>query len=340
VLDVETGRGGGFFSSLQSILWAVKTLPLFGSVLGLGGLCNAWRAAHVAWGVPLWGAHFLAVLASLSVLACWLLLARELSRFGSDWARQLLLVVREPLAALFSMTALVESLVLQPFTPTFALALFSVALCAQFLVGVECGAALWRAQRSAGTITPTLLMPTVGGFFLGSLCASRFGFAELATVTFGAGLFSWLVTESVVIWRLMNEPLPVAARSTLGIHVTPAAIGCLACLSMSGPAGAIAPLLFGYALLQAAVVLRVGAWLREQPFSGSAWAYTFGISALSSSAIGFAQRSPSGALAACAWPLFLAANLVIGFIALRTMSAASRLLPLRWRKSLPQLRSW
>jgi tellurite resistance protein len=327
---LKTARDSGFVSSSHSILRVVKTLPIFGSVLGLGGLCNAWRAAHAAWGLPLLGAHVLAVLATVSVIGCWLLLARELTRDGSGLLRALWGIARQPLGALFSMTALVESLVLQPFVPNFARALFVVAVSAQFLLGVECGAALWRSQRASTDITPTLLMPTVGGFFLGSLCASRFGFSELGLMTFGAGLVSWLVTESVVIWRLMNAPLPVTARATLGIHVTPAAIGCLACLSLAGPVQALAPLLFGYAILQAAVILRVGVWLREQAFSGTAWAYTFGISALSSSAIGFVQRSPSGAIAASALPVFIVANLVIGFIALRSAALIVRSAMSRW----------
>jgi tellurite resistance protein len=158
-----------------------------------------------------------------------------------------------------------------------------------------------------------------------SLCTSTFLSGELALVVFGAALVSWLVTESIVVGRLMNHALPREKRPTLGIHTTPAAIGCLACLSLVPDAASAWPrLLFGYGLLQALVVLRLVPWLRATMFSPSAWAYTFGASALAGSAIQFASRVPGSVVAQLALPIFVAANGVIGWIFLRTAAFAFR----------------
>ena len=76
-------------------------------------------------------------------------------------------------------------------------------------------------------MTPILLMPTVGGLFVGTL-ASEIAGPQLGLLLFGAGLVSWLVIESVVLHRLMRLALPPPLRATLGLHLTPPAIACVA----------------------------------------------------------------------------------------------------------------
>lgn len=297
----------------------MKTLPLFGMVLGLGGLCNAWRGAQALWNLPSAVAHTLALLAIGSALVCWARLLFELGLDERGIRPAAAALLREPLAALLTMTSLVLSLVLGPYASGVAFALFVVAGIGQVLLAVECAASCASGARPSDAITPALLMPTVGGLFVLSLCTSKFLSTELGLVVFGAALVSWLVTESIVVTRLMNHALPREKRSTLGIHTTPAAIGCLACLSLVPDAASAWPrLLFGYGLLQALVVLRLVPWLRVTAFSPSAWAYTFGASALAGSAIQFALRAPVTAVAQLALPIFVLANGVIGWIFLRT----------------------
>ena len=82
---------------------------------------------------------------------------------------------------------------------------------------------------------------------------------------FGGGFISWIVLESLIIHRLMMLPeLAPALRTTLGIHLAPPAVGCVAYLSVTGgPPDMIAQMLFGYALFQAAIMIRLIPWLRE-----------------------------------------------------------------------------
>ena len=91
----------------------------------------------------------------------------------------------------------------------------------------------------------------------------------------------------------------------------------------------LAQAMFGYALLQCLIVARLAPWLRQQPFSTAAWAYTFGIAALPLAALRFVERGQTGPIADLALPLFVAANLIIGWIGLRTLRLviAGRLFP-------------
>jgi hypothetical protein len=80
----------------------MKTLPLFGMVLGLSGLCNVWRSAQALWYLPAWVAHALAVLAMGSAVLSWSLLRRELSASPLGLWRGAIILLREPLAALLT----------------------------------------------------------------------------------------------------------------------------------------------------------------------------------------------------------------------------------------------
>jgi tellurite resistance protein len=85
-------------------------------------------------------------------------------------------------------------------------------------------------------------------------------------------------------------------------------------------------MLFGYALFQAMVMIRLIPWLREQPFSLSVWAYSFGVSALPLAALRFAERGHTGIVSKLALPIFAVSNLIIGWFVIRSLVLAKRYL--------------
>jgi tellurite resistance protein len=303
----------------------LSALPCFGMVLGLGGLSNAWRAAEALWHLPSLPADVLGAVST----ACWLLSWWQLYaglRSAPARARNPA-ALGEPLVALVPMSTLVVSLVLNRWNTEAARALFAVAALAQVAVGVECTARLWRAEPPS-IVSSISLMPTVGGFFVAALAAATFDFAGWGRLLFGAALLSWLVTESVVLARLMTGGLEPRLRSTLGVHVTPPAIASVAWLALDAEHALLAQLLFGYALFQMLVLLRLTAWLRQQSFAMTSWAYTFGASALSVAALRFALRGSSEVIASLAAPVFVGANVLIGWMVLRTLALTRRAPPI------------
>jgi tellurite resistance protein len=175
--------------------------------------------------------------------------------------------------------------------------------------------------RSPEMTTPILYLPTVAGSFVSSIVASALGYRDWGILFFGAGLFSWLALESIVMNRLfLLEALPKPLRSTLGIQLAPPTVGCVAYLGItSGHPDTFAQILFGYGLLQALILLRLIPWLCQQPFGVSYWAFTFGISALALSSLHLVERGMTGAMEKLAVLLFIGANLIIGSIAIRTV---------------------
>ena len=87
-------------------------------------------------------------------------------------------------------------------------------------------------------------------------------------------------------------------------------------------------MLWGYGLFQLLLGIRLGSWLGAQPFSPSYWAYTFGVAAATVTGLKLALAGISAAQI-LAVPVFVGANLFIGYLAVRTVHLlfTRRLLP-------------
>jgi tellurite resistance protein len=124
--------------------------------------------------------------------------------------------------------------------------------------------------------------------------------------------------------------MPAALRPTLGIQLAPPVVGAVAYLSVTtGAPDLLAYAMLGYGLLQALLLLRLLPWIRQQPFAPSYWAFTFGATALASAPIVMVERGTTDAVASIAPYLFVAANIVVGLIAIATVGLMfqGRLLP-------------
>jgi tellurite resistance protein len=312
-------------SRLKFAVLKAKRSPVpasfFGMILGLVGLGNCWRVAAKIWHLPAWIGEAIMLLA----IAIWLVL---LLLYVSKW-----LWVREEALAEFEhpvlccfiglvpvSTALV-ALAIAPYSHAITVVLFVVGAIGQLSFGVYRSGRLWMGGRNPETTTPVLYLPTVAGGFVSAIVASALGYREWGTLFFGAGMFSWLALESIIMQRLfLLEALPKPLRPTLGIQLAPPVVGCVAYLSItSGQPDTFAQILFGYGLLQALILLRLMPWLFQQPFAASYWAFTFGIAALALSALRLVERGMTGAMEGLAVMLFIGANIAIGLISLGTL---------------------
>ena len=161
--------------------------------------------------------------------------------------------------------------------------------------------------------------------------AAALGHRDWGQLAFGAGLFSWLAIESVLLHRLYTvTAMPAPLRPTLGIQLAPPVVGGVAYLSVTtGAPDLLAYAMLGYGVLQALLLLRLLSWIRQQPFTASYWAFTFGASALAAVPLDMMERGTTGAVASIAPYTFVAANIVVALIALATLRLMlqGRLLP-------------
>lgn len=294
---------------------------MFAMVLGIGGLANGWRAAAQIWAVPSWIGEALASLA----VAIWLGLLVAYAKHWLAAPREALADMQHPaqgmLASLLPVATLIASLALRPHLPATAWIMALSGLAGVLAFAVWAIGGLWQDGRAAADTTAVFYMPTVGGGLVAALAAASFGATETGWLFFGLGLMSFLAMESVVIARMIQTPLPADRRATLGVHMAPPAVASVALMALTDDARftPFALMLFGYGCFQALVLLRLAPWLRQQAFGPTAWAYTFGISALPLAAVRLVERGAGAPVSLLAPALFAAANLIIGWIALRSL---------------------
>ncbi|MFM0186691.1 dicarboxylate transporter/tellurite-resistance protein TehA [Paraburkholderia nemoris] len=299
------------------------TIPVsfFGIAVGALAFANLWRVAIRVWHLPTIAGDVL----SVAALAVWVAV---LLAYGHKWlthaaeARaEMQHPVQSSFAALVPVSSLLAAQILQPYAHSVALALFGVAAVAQLVLGVYLHGRLWQGGRKPELITAAIYLPTVASSFVAGTAAAAFGFHQLGGLFFGAGVLSWLAIESMILHRAaVHEALPEALRPILGIQLAPPVVGGVTYMSLSsGTPDLIALMLLGYGLYQALMLLRLLPWIRQQAFGPGYWAFSFGVAALPTMAIRMVERGATGPLEWIAPVLFIAANVVIGILVVKTL---------------------
>lgn len=300
----------------------VLNLPAgyYGMVLGTIGMGFAWRYASTLWPVTRWPGEILVTLA----MVMWLLLTVAFLTRAIRFPRSVLAEMRHPVmssfVSLFPATTMLVAIGFVPWFRPLALALFTVGVVVQLSYAAWQSAGLWRGKHPEEATTPGLYLPTVANNFISAMACGALGFHDAGLVFLGAGVFSWLSLEPVILQRLRSAgELPSAMRTSLGIQLAPALVACSAWLSVNGgEADTFAKMLFGYGLLQLLFTLRLMPWYLSQPFNASFWSFSFGVSALATTGLHLGQSSPSGFFHAIAIPLFIFTNAIIALLLVRT----------------------
>jgi tellurite resistance protein len=311
----------------ESSLKTTMTLPLvpaafFGMVLGLGGLAITWRAASLLWAsVP----RSVGEAIGLAAVLVW---AVVMFLYALKWIvsrAQALTEAEHPVQCCFiglaGVSTMLVAVIVLPYSATAAWIFYPSGAAFTLLFALWRTGKLWHGARDATTTTAVLYLPTVAGSFMTAIGASALGHSDWGQLAFGAGFFSWLAIESVLLNRLLTAPeMAIPVRPSMGIQLAPPAVGCAAYLSVTtGVPDFLAHAMMGYAILQALLLLRLLPWIMRQPLAASYWGATFGATALATAALRMAARGDTGAVQMLAPILFVLANIVVGLIAIGTV---------------------
>jgi tellurite resistance protein len=307
-------------------------VSFFGMAVGTLAWGHAWRTAAQLWALPPWTA-------SLAVALGLLVWLGILGAYANKWwqqARNARLELDHPvqsaMAALGPVSTLLAAISLKPWLPELAWGLFVLGVSAQLALGLWLVGRFWQGARPPESINASAYLPAVAQNFVAATASASFGYPALGALFFGAGVFSWLSVESLVLQRAATQaPLPVAQRPLQGIQVAPAVVGGLSYLSLTaGPPDLMAQMLLGYGLYQTLLAARQFAWSSQGGFAPTYWAYSFGVMALATMAMRILQRAPTEALWQVLAPLlFVMANVVMALLMWHTTQLArqGRLLP-------------
>ena len=220
-------------------------------VLGIIGMGFAWRYASTLWPVTRWPGEGLVALAVI----CWFLLTVAFVTRAIRFPRSVLAEMRHPVmssfVSLFPATTMLVAIGFVPWCRAVSLALFGIGVVVQLAYSAWQSAGLWRGKHPQEATTPGLYLPTVANNFISAMACGALGFNDAGLVFLGAGVFSWLSLEPVILQRLRSAgELPSALRTSLGIQLAPALVACSAWFSVNGgQADTFAKMLFGYGLL-------------------------------------------------------------------------------------------
>lgn len=273
-------------------------VSFFGMVLGVFGLGSAWRYGASIGLVP----HWVGETGVLAGCAVWLVLTviyayRCLTAWDgvvAEW--------RDP--ATFSFISLLPaggilvSAGLHPYLPLVAAALLWAGIVGQVAFAAVRVAPLWAGTQPLEATTPGFYLPLVAANFISAIGLGVAGHDQLGYLFLGAGVVSWLTLEPVITHRLRTgSEMAPRARGVVGVQLAPAFVACYAYLSVNGGRfDTVALLLFGYGLLQLALMLRLWRWLLAGGFTPGLWAFSFGLAAMANTGLRLVHSQPETAV--------------------------------------------
>jgi tellurite resistance protein len=316
---------------LRRSSWPAVPAAFFAMVLGLAGLAYCWRAAHRIWGFPEIIGELLMLLAALVWVVLMLLYAAKWIGKRDAAIKELSDPIQCCYIGLIGVTTLLIAGGVLPYSRFAAQILLALGAGFTFVFAVWRTGGLWQGGRDPNTTTAVLYLPLGAGSFVTASLLGVMGYADWGQLVFGAGLFSWLAIESVLLHRLLTaQPLPLALRPTMGIQLAPPTVGALAYLNVThGTPDMLVHSMIGYGLLQALIAIRLWPWIRQQPFAPSYWAFSFGVTALATDLLRLIERGDGGAAAFLAPYAFGIANVLIAALVIGTirLGIQHRLLP-------------
>ncbi|WP_245489225.1 dicarboxylate transporter/tellurite-resistance protein TehA [Rhizobium ruizarguesonis] len=285
----------------------------FGSVLGISGLATNWRLAAGLWQFPPLIGELVYLCAGCIWAVLTILYAAKWTFARSEASAELSNPVQSCFVGLLGVSPILVALGVLPYSHWLAGALFATGALFTLSFAIWLTGSLWQGDREPISTTAALYLPAGAGSFVTAIASGAFGHLDWSQLAFGAGFFSWLAIESVVLHRLLtNKELPPLLRPILGIQLAPPAVGCLACLSATeGHPDPLSHALFGYGVLQLLILVRLMPWIRRESFDLSYWGITFGLTALTNASMIMAGRADGPLMVAIAPCLFLIANAVV-----------------------------
>jgi len=291
----------------------------FGIVLGLSGLGQAWRIASRLWGMPSIVGEGILLLSAVIWMALLVSYLVQAVRHPEVTRNEFQHPVQGSTPALIAVSTLLMVLAVLPYSRSIAWTLAVAGITWHLVFSLWHTGLLWQGGRDMLDTAPTLYLPTVAGNFTSAAALGGLGQPDWGWLFLGAGVFSWLSLESLIIQRLWQpKGLPVAQRPSIGIQFAPPVVCAMAWLMLDpGSTDRWLMMMWGYGLFQLLLGLRLGAWLGSQPFAPSYWAYTFGISATTVCCLKLASAGV-GSAQVLSMPIFIGANLFIGYLSVRT----------------------
>jgi tellurite resistance protein len=296
---------------------------LFGIVLGIAGLAQAWRAA-----VPLLGTPQ-AIPDALSILDAplWLVLVGLYLAQGS---RIILADLRDPVLSPFISSSALTAMILSATLANAAFAAGRLLVIVFLAVTIALGGWLTGQWMTGGidpnSVHPGYFLPTAAGGLIGANAAAQVHLHAPADASFGIGVICWVLLSSTILNRLLSRPaLPSGLVPTMAIELGVTAIAGPAYFAVAGrTVSLMACVLGGYAVLMAVAQVRLIPVYRRVSFTPGAWTFAFSYAAAAGYALEWLAIKKPPAATGYAIAAIAVLTAFVAWIGFRTVVLAVR----------------
>lgn len=306
-------------------------VALFGASMGLIGLSAAWRLAHARFGLPLFVAQGIALVAVAAFVALAVAYGVK-AAFAPDAVRAEFrhAVGGQMFGLLVANLLLLLPIVLAPLSLALARGIWGLGavLLAGFLA-LMADRSLAALRQARDAATPALVVPAVGLLDL-PLAAPALNLPaplqDALVACWALGLALSVPLLAAVLWRLVRgAPLPAPMLPTLLIPVGPAAVGAAGHAALgAGHADMLSLGLFIVALVLLAVLAVRMRGALGLPFKATWWATSFPLAAVAIVSLQVASGLRSPIADGLAAALLALASAVIGVLLFHTLRGLAR----------------
>lgn len=292
---------------------------LLSIAVGLLAWSQLWATATRMWDLP----PVMSVITQTIAVITWLLLVL---RIIYQWLRQPRYewrLLQDPqqsaMTALLFISSLLAVITIQAWSLQVAYLLFAVTIMGQIIFGLWWVGRFWQGGRSPAAINASIYLPAVAQNLVAANVAASLGFSSLGSLLFGAGIFSWLALESLIIQRAaLQQALPPVQRPIQGIQIAPAVVAGVAYLTLNdGGIDLFAKMLLGYGIYQLLLAIRLLRWTLQSGAIAGYWAFSFGVVACALMLLEFNYREPE-TWSLLANILFVVANITLVLLIILT----------------------
>lgn len=309
----------GVLPQVKRPFLARLSVAMFGMVMGIGGLANAWGAASRVFGLPLIISQVLLALATTIFVILVVAHLAKLALHFADVAEEFAHPVRSSFFPAISVAAIVMSIGLRSYSFDVANVLWCVGAALHLVFALVLIRRWILHAQDEGVLTPAWFIPVVGNILV-PVGGVPLGYVEVSWFFFSVGLMLWLSFFTIVLHRVLFVPaMSQRSMPTLFILLAPPSIGLSAYMAFTGGhAGAMGDILYCLALFIALLLASLIRYAAHGPFFMSWWAMTFPVDGWAGASIGYYTARPSAYTAGIALVALTLATCVVLWIAART----------------------
>jgi tellurite resistance protein len=299
-------------------------VSLFGGVMGLCGLCFAWRQACELWHINRLIGELIGFIAILAFIVLTVTYLAKCFKFPQLIRQELNNPVSVCFFATFIICLLLLPGILLPYLPLLAKIMWCTGTFLIFLFALYVLRKLIDHQQIPENALPVWVLPVVGTLDV-PVVGNRFtheGVHEICLMFFGIGLVFAIILITIILSRIFfQNPLPEATQPTLLILTGPFALAFTCYEGLSGTQDLFAAVLFYFNIF---LLLLLGSKIalipKACPFRVSWWSVSFPLTAVTISSFMYAKHHTDWVHQLLAVGLLTGSTVVIIYIFFLTLS--------------------